>query len=483
MSDGSYRGAMTCRGIAGISTAMRFLPGNRLVYAPILLGVALVTTIFLVAEGGHARLNNNTVIFSGAQTRQGQLSRFLYLMRQAESSQRGFLLTEDPQYLERFDPTIEQTDALLDEIGASYERAGLAREGEAVAEIRQLTAVRLGELRTSLRLFGEEGREAALALLNTDVGEKTMNDLRALVTGLYDLEAERIDSATADWRRDLWSSRLLLGGACGLSLALIVMVGVLFVRDAERRERSHRELGERNRELDEIARRRTELLFNLSSHLQKVTEKEKAKLARELHDELGGLLVATKIDISWLRRVSDDGSEASTLRWERVLKSLEEGLDLKRRVIESLRPTLLDNVGLVAALRWLVDESIRRGGLVCEEDYPESLPELSPDASIAVFRVVQECLTNIMKHSQAQTVRLTLRAGDEELSVTIRDNGVGIDEQRIGIPQSHGLLGMHHRIESLGGQLRIRSLGPGAGTEVTFTLPWNRIGTADTSAA
>ncbi len=217
------------------------------------------------------------------------------------------------------------------------------------------------------------------------------------------------------------------------------------------------------------------MLFHLSSSLQKVAEREKAALARELHDELGGLLVATKIDVSWLRRKIDDGSDASKLRWERVLRCMDEGLTLKRRIIESLRPTLLDNVGLVAALRWLVDESVRRVGIACDEQYDEPLPMLSADARIAVFRVVQECLTNIVKHAQAKAVKVSLTATDKDLSVKVIDDGLGIDEKRIETPQSHGLLGMRHRIESLEGRLRIRSLGPRVGTEVSFNLPLERI--------
>ena len=151
------------------------------------------------------------------------------------------------------------------------------------------------------------------------------------------------------------------------------------------------------------------------------------------------------------------------------LRSLDEGLNIKRRVIESLRPTLLDNVGLIAALRWLVDESVRRAGLACEEEYAEPLPDLSPDANIAVFRVVQECLINVMKHAQAKSVRLAVASDEQRLAVTIRDDGIGIDEQRADVPQSHGLLGIRHRIEALGGELRIGRPAAGAGTEVSFT--------------
>jgi signal transduction histidine kinase len=285
----------------------------------------------------------------------------------------------------------------------------------------------------------------------------------------------RLRAATLAWREDLRTSRILLGATSGFSLLLILIVGVLVARDMQRRDRDRLTLNERNQELDRIVRQRTALLFALSSSLQKVSEREKAALARELHDELGGLLVATKMDVSMLRRSYDDGRPDRAERWDRVLRSLDQGLDLKRRVIESLRPTLLDNLGLVAAIRWLVDDSARRAGRACDEEYAETLPELSADANIAVFRVVQECLMNIMKHAQAKHVRLRVATDERELSVTIQDDGVGIDEQRIAIPQSHGLLAMRHRIEALGGTFRIRALGPGAGTAVSFTLPWERV--------
>ena len=159
-----------------------------------------------------------------------------------------------------------------------------------------------------------------------------------------------------------------------------------------------------------------------------------------MHDELGGLLVATKIDVPWLRKRETDRSEATNLRWERILRCMDEGLTLKRRVIESLRPTLLDNVGLDAALRWLVDETLRRQGIVCEEQYPESMPELTPDSRIAVFRVVQECLMNISEARKGEDRAAAVTADGDRLSVIVRDDGVGIDEGRIETPQSHGLL-------------------------------------------
>ncbi len=447
----------------------------RLHYAPILLGVAFITTLFMVAESGYKRIHEAGQAISAAEDRQALLSRDLRVMLAAESAQRGFLLTDDKRYLRAFDPAIRSLDPLLDSLVSKLDASGLREDSAKVQEVRMTAGQKIGEMRAALRLYGEVNRDAALQLLDTDMGQKAMTDLRHQLRELWDAEAGRLAAARAALDKDLRTSRVLLGAAAFLSLVLVILIGALLGRDLRVRAQEAQDLGDRNRELDRTVQQRTAMLFHLSSSLQKVAEREKAALARELHDELGGLLVATKIDVSWLRKRVDDGSDAGKLRWERVLRSLDEGLSLKRRVIESLRPTLLDNVGLVAALRWQVDETLRRAGIACEEHYPEDVPELTPDGRIAVFRAVQECLMNIVKHSKAKSVLLMVAVEGDELSIVIRDDGVGIDESRIETAQSHGLLGMRHRIESLEGRLQIRTLGPNVGTECRFSVPIDRL--------
>jgi signal transduction histidine kinase len=454
---------------------MATAPATRIHYAPILLGIAFIATLFMVAESGYKRIHDASAVISAAEERQALLARYVRLMLDAESAQRGFLLTDDVRYLRAFDPAIRALDPVLDRLVAELRAENLEEDAQLAESVRMVAGKKIGEMQTALRLYGEVGRDAALQLLDTEMGQKAMTDLRHQLRLLWDAEAERLEKARRGSERDLRTSRVLLGVASFLSAVLVILIGSLLGRDLRRRAQEAQDLGERNRELDRTVQQRTAMLFHLSSSLQKVAEREKAALARELHDELGGLLVATKIDVSWLRKHSDDGSEPSKLRWDRVLRCLDEGLSLKRRVIESLRPTLLDNVGLVAALRWLVDETLRRAGIACEERYPDEMPELSPDARIAVYRVVQECLMNIAKHSKAKSVLLMITDGDGQMSVLIRDDGIGIDEARMETPQSHGLLGMRHRIESLDGSMTIRSLGPGVGTECRFTLPLEKI--------
>jgi signal transduction histidine kinase len=429
----------------------------------------------MVAESGYKRIHEAGLAISAAEERQAMISRYLRLVLDAERSQRGFLLTQNPRYLRGFDPAVRALDPMLDRIVTDLRSSGYEEDANRAQNLRTITGMKVNEMQSSLRLYGEAGHAAALQLIETDIGQSAMKQLRDELRILWDSETDRLLAAHESSERDLQTSRVLLAAASFLSLVLVVLVGVLLGRDMQRRDAEARNLGARNRELDRTVQQRTAMLFHLSSSLQKVAEREKAALARELHDELGGLLVASKIDISWLRKHVDDGSEAAKLRWERVLSSLDEGLSLKRRVIESLRPTLLDNVGLVAALRWLTDETLRRQGIACEEQYPETLPELSPDARIALFRVIQECLMNIVKHAKAKSVLIRITVDDDQFNVMVRDDGVGIDESRIETPKSHGLLGMRHRIESLDGTVAVRSLGAGVGTECRFSLRVERI--------
>ncbi len=201
-----------------------------------------------------------------------------------------------------------------------------------------------------------------------------------------------------------------------------------------------------------------------------MSEQEKYALSRELHDELGGLLVAARMDLSWLQQrlpTSDPGIEQ---RFKRIHESLSAGVDLKRRVVEELRPTLLDNMGLFAALRWQFKESCRRSGLNCTESIPESEPKFNPDAAIGVFRIAQEALTNILKHAEATSADIAVGIHDDTLVLRVSDDGKGIAPNRLETITSHGLASMRHRVAALGGSWEVHTPA-GGGTVVTALIP------------
>ncbi len=229
-------------------------------------------------------------------------------------------------------------------------------------------------------------------------------------------------------------------------------------------------LREQRHTVEREVERRTHELVDLSTHLQNVAEHEKERLAHELHDELGGLLVGARMDVSWAEQHLKDADPAVNQRLTRVQQSLAAGVDLKRRIIEELRPTLLDNVGLVAALRWLLKATCGRAGLRCVERYPDEESVFTPKASIALFRIAQEALANIVKHASASAVSLSLEIDDQHVVLRIADDGHGITAEQFHATGAHGFASMRHRIRALSGRFDVVA-GERGGTVVTAEVP------------
>lgn len=210
----------------------------------------------------------------------------------------------------------------------------------------------------------------------------------------------------------------------------------------------------------------------LAANLQSIAESEKVLLARQLHDELGGALVGAKMDLVWLRRRIGSTDAEIIARWDRLERALETAIAFKRRAVEQLRPTLLDNLGFYAAARWLVEETCSAAGLECELELPPPEPPLSKDLGIALFRILQESLLNVTRHARASrvTIRLSVEQSGNALHMVVADDGVGLTLDRLRSLGSHGLGSMRHRMRVVGGQFGVQSV-PGQGTQITVVAP------------
>jgi signal transduction histidine kinase len=176
------------------------------------------------------------------------------------------------------------------------------------------------------------------------------------------------------------------------------------------------------------------------------------------------------MDISWAEQHLAKNDADMRHRLNRVQQNLAAGVDLKRRIIEELRPTLLDNVGLFAALRWQLKETCGSAGLRCIESYPDEEPRFKSEAAIALFRIAQEAFTNILKHSEAKSVDVSLDLDAETLLMRISDDGKGMPLGRFTAIASHGLASMRHRVRALGGRIDVRSPASG-GTILVVQIP------------
>lgn len=232
------------------------------------------------------------------------------------------------------------------------------------------------------------------------------------------------------------------------------------------------EIAERSRAEEELRTSRQELR-DLSAHLQSAREAERTVVAREIHDELGGALTALKFDLSWLtKRLRKD--QAALLK---KLCSMGELLDVTvrtvKRISARLRPALLDDLGLMAAIEWEGQEFERRTSIRCDITMDIDDSALNQDVATALFRIFQETLTNVARHANATKVTGSLHERAGKFLLGISDNGVGIRERDLHDPKAFGLIGMRERARLLGGELAIRG-AEGKGTTVTVSVPLDR---------
>lgn len=441
-------------------------------FLPPLFLIAFLAGLFVLAFEGQSRLESANLLVQQSDQRQQHLADLQNLLLGAESARRGYLITGQKLDLTPTELLETRAGVILQQIGDSYRNDASATE--LLRQLRLATGKKMGELGASIALSERQGSVAAMQLLRTGEGARYLGEIQNIIATLQSRELAVRSAATARWKSDLILARWLSGAGVLFNILLVLLAMRLVMTDMRRRSRQAADLNSQNQRLEDQVAARTQDLVALSNHLQEISEQEKHALSRELHDELGGLLVSARMDASWLERKLAVEDPAIRLRLKRIQDSLAAGVDIKRRVIEGLRPTLLDNMGLVAALRWQVKEACSRTGLQYTEQYPDQELPLLPKAALAIFRTVQESLTNIVKHAGASHVDVAVEIIGAELLIQVADDGRGLAPAQLRSMGSHGLAAMRHRIEALGGWFSIGNSHSG-GAVICARIPLGRI--------
>ena len=239
-------------------------------------------------------------------------------------------------------------------------------------------------------------------------------------------------------------------------------------------EELQRDITERKRTEEEL-RQSHQQSRDLSAHLQSVIETERTNCARQIHDELGQALTALKMDLSWLDKRLPKELESLLEKIKSMLRLTDATIQRVKTISTELRPGLLDDLGLVAAIEWQAGEFLNWTEIKCELslELKDTLPD--KECTTAIFRIFQETLTNIARHAGATRVKVSLREKAGRLVLKVRDNGIGIEKAQITNPKSFGLMGIRERARYLGGEVKISGIR-GKGTTVTVSIPLNEEG-------
>lgn len=231
-----------------------------------------------------------------------------------------------------------------------------------------------------------------------------------------------------------------------------------------------KQLEEERKRVDEELIKSREVLRDLYSHLQSVREEERTRISREIHDELGQSLTALKMDLYWLDNKLLPNHKSLHKKSQSMLKLLDKTIQTVKRISTDLRPGLLDDLGLVAAIEWQADEFQKHTGIECKLTVKPEDITIDQEIATAIFRIFQETLTNVARHAKATIVRTTLKEADHKIILEVKDNGIGITKEQIHDFKSLGLIGIRERIYPLKGNVSIGGIA-GKGTTVKVTIP------------
>ena len=396
-----------------------------------------------------------------------EISKVVRRVTDAESGQRGYLLTNRPEYLTPYRDSGRDVEDGLARLQDMYRRL---EDPASQAKLKLMAAdltTKLSELEEVIALHDSGRDQAANALMMSGIGRDRMDTIRRQADELLAHETSRIADGTENVLDTLRLGRIGVAAMTAVSLLVLGM----FLRqsrqlDRERVDQASMLRAERDR-LEMQVLTRTAELTELARHLQSAREDERARLARDLHDELGALLTAAKLDVARIRPKLQQVAPDLLPRVAHLIDALNSGIALKRRIIEDLRPSTLDNLGLLPALEVLCQESAERLGVPVVTRFAPV--QLTRSAELTVFRMVQESLSNIAKYAQATRVEVQLDDLGDEACITVSDNGIGFRPDQVAAAR-HGLVGMRYRVEAEQGELSVESR-QGQGTSLRARLP------------
>ena len=426
---------------------------------------AVVSLLVLgLSEYGYQAFKQGTLDLTQHVEIEKRLQHVLTLVVDAETGQRGYLLSGDTTYLRPYEIAVSQITHDITLLRNYFLNDPVALEK--LALVGRTVYAKLAELDITIRLRKENLIESTQAVLSTNIGKEKMDIIRDGVDSLMRYQEEQITVTKNNWFDLAGWVRTGVAVTSVLSILAFFFFARYYARVANDKAKQLNYVAQERARLNEVVDLRTLELTELARYLQNVREDEKARLARDLHDELGALLTVAKLDAATLKSKLKDQPDEIKQKFDNLMKTLNEGISLKRRIIEDLRPSALSNLGFIPALQQLIDEYKNRHDANIETHFDDV--QIDEKIGLVFYRLTQEAFTNIFKYSEAKTIRVTLEKRPKDILLRVQDDGVGFDSTQ-SLP-GHGLAGMRFRLASVQGNLEVSS-ALGQGTLIEAIVP------------
>lgn len=442
--------------------------------------VALLT-VSLIMAAGMLVLNDRLIVSSNAYTDRLSLLdqllveewKTLESLAAAESAQRGYLLTRSEKYFTPYDVATREISAHMQNITHLLNHTQLIQHAEIQNTMNALinsVAKKSAEMNVTIDFAKQRQFDKALAVVRLDSGIRGSQNIDALAQHL-EQQVLAFRHHLAEQRNHARRMMRWVVMACPLLfVSLVVLVIRRLLRELAEKATLYVRLSDENAEYERNIQTLTLSLQRQALEAQTNLEQERYQLSRELHDELGSLLTAIKMDISWATKHLKDSMPQVTEKLKKTNQYLDRSINFKREMVQNLHPAMIKSFGLIASLQNLLDEAAARNQWQLDLILPEQEMHINETLSLIIYRVVQESLNNCSKYAQASQVAVHLMHDDHYIKLEISDNGQGFEVQQL-TSRSTGMRGMRNRVESIGGRYEVSS-APGQGVQTRVFLPY-----------
>lgn len=441
-----------------------------------LLGVSLIITIFSLF------FNENWLHTATEKSIEiAQLNRLMHEVQhlqgsiyKAESAQRGYLLTNSKEYLLPYDIGVDDAKKSLQSINtdllALTPAEAYKKEQTILSKLSADVGAKISEMNVTLE-FATNGKLVdAKKIVKLDSGLLQMHTINHSVEQLQNALKQRLQVVyeARNVTRTVIRTSVIAGPI--ILIFLVVLVIKQLLKELADKALLQQRLSDENQQHEKHALEQSKLLRSLALDYQADVERERHKLARELHDELGSILTASKMDIAWAVKSLAKTHPDIADKLKKTNSYLDQGINFKRQVVQELHPSMISTFGFWPALRTLIDDAAERNKWELTLTLPDESTVIHETISLVAYRIVQETLNNCNKYAKATALSIHMINDDKHLKIEIQDNGVGIDLDKLEAT-THGLSGMRHRVLAIGGHFEVSSsLGNGLFTRALLPL-------------